>query len=166
MMSGGAFNLPAGFWTDDTSMALCLADSLLTCHGFDASDQMARYAMWFEHGENSSTGVCFDIGRATRKAIMLFLHRGISQSPYNEHSNSGNGSIMRLAPIAIFYHDNAEQATHYGKLSSITTHSSDACLSACEYLSLILWRAINGGTDKHALLAGQQPTPKGAGLLN
>lgn len=153
MIGGGYFDLPAGYWTDDTSMALCLADSLLACRGFDTHDQMERYAKWFEHGENSSIGQCFDIGSATRKAIRLFILQDISQSPYTDHSNSGNGSIMRLAPVPIFYHDDIQKAVMYGRLSSITTHGSDACLSACEYLSLILWRAINGETDKHTLLA-------------
>ncbi len=153
MMGGGIFNLPAGYWTDDTSMALCLADSLLACDGFDSHDQMQRYARWLELGENSSTGRCFDIGDTTRKAVMQFIHRGISQTTYTDHSNSGNGSIMRLAPVPIFYHHDIEQAVHFGRLSSTTTHGSDACLSACAYLSLVLWRAINSKMGKDELLA-------------
>ncbi len=62
MVGGGPFRLAPGQWTDDTSMALCLADSLLACEGFDAEDQMRRYLRWRDEGYWSSTGRCFDIG--------------------------------------------------------------------------------------------------------
>lgn len=58
MVGGGPFQLQAGQWTDDTSMALCLADSLLAVQGFDPVDQMQRYLNWYRLGERSSTGQC------------------------------------------------------------------------------------------------------------
>ena len=69
MIGGGPFNLNAGEWTDDTSMALCLAHSLIEKGGFDATDQMNRYTNWHEHGYMSSNGVCFDIGNTVRSAL-------------------------------------------------------------------------------------------------
>jgi ADP-ribosyl-[dinitrogen reductase] hydrolase len=62
MVGGGPFGLKPGQWTDDTSMALCLAESLLARSGFDARDQMGRYLNWWKWGYLSSTGTCFDIG--------------------------------------------------------------------------------------------------------
>ena len=62
MIGGGPFGLQACQWTDDTSMALCLAESLIECKGFDAADQMRRYARWWREGHLSSIGACFDIG--------------------------------------------------------------------------------------------------------
>jgi ADP-ribosylglycohydrolase len=62
MIGGGPFHLKLGEWTDDTSMALCLAESLTERRGFDAKDQMDRYCRWHEQGYLSSTGRCFDIG--------------------------------------------------------------------------------------------------------
>jgi ADP-ribosyl-[dinitrogen reductase] hydrolase len=62
MVGGGPFGLQAGQWTDDTSMALCLATSLVECQGFDVRDQMERYVRWRDEGYLSSTGYCFDIG--------------------------------------------------------------------------------------------------------
>ncbi|MDA0745626.1 MAG: ADP-ribosylglycohydrolase family protein, partial [bacterium] len=56
MVGGGPFELPPGAWTDDTSMALCLAESLIACEGFDPEDQMKRYLRWFREGHWSSTG--------------------------------------------------------------------------------------------------------------
>jgi len=63
MIGGGPFYLKPGEWTDDTSMALCLAESLIEKRGFDAKDQMDRYCSWYERGHLSSTGRCFDIGK-------------------------------------------------------------------------------------------------------
>ena len=62
MVGGGPFYLQPGQWTDDTSMAICLAESLIESNGFDARDQMQRYYRWWKEGRHSSTGHCFDIG--------------------------------------------------------------------------------------------------------
>lgn len=104
MIGGGPFGLAPGQWTDDTSMALCLADSLLHCNGFDAADQMKRYVLWYREGYRSSTGTCFDIGNATRQALHRFEQ---TQDPYSGSTDiytAGNGSIMRLAPVPLFYY--------------------------------------------------------------
>ena len=72
MIGGGPFGLRAGQWTDDTSMALCLATSLIECGGFDAMDQMRRYVRWRDEGYLSSTGYCFDIGNTVSGALDRF----------------------------------------------------------------------------------------------
>lgn len=72
MVGGGPFGLNPGEWTDDTSMALCLADSLLTCEGFDARDQMDRYVRWWKAGYLSSDGRCFDIGGTVSQALRRY----------------------------------------------------------------------------------------------
>jgi ADP-ribosyl-[dinitrogen reductase] hydrolase len=72
MVGGGPFQLLPGQWTDDTSMALCLAESLLRKNGFDAADQMGRYLNWWKWGYLSATGECFDIGTTVRG-----LHRPV-----------------------------------------------------------------------------------------
>src|ERR1700754_2398601 len=72
MVGGGPFRLQPGQWTDDTSMALCLADSLLACDGLNQHDLMQRFLRWWRDGENSCTGECFDIGITTRTALMRF----------------------------------------------------------------------------------------------
>jgi len=72
MIGGGSFNLKTGQWTDDTSMALCLAESLIECRGVDLVDQLTRYCRWYRDGHLSSTGRCFDIGNTTRTALERF----------------------------------------------------------------------------------------------
>src|SRR4030095_11733515 len=103
MVGGGPFGLKAGQWTDDTSMALCLATSLIEKKGFDPNDQMDRYWRWYKEGYLSSTGKCFDIGNTVRYALDRYHRMGKSFSGSTSPNMAGNGSLMRLAPIPIFY---------------------------------------------------------------
>ena len=96
MVGGGPFGLRPGQWTDDTSMALCLAESLIECGGFDARDQMERYVRWWREGHLSSTGKCFDIGNTTRAALSRFEKTGDPFAGSTEPNVAGNGSLMRL----------------------------------------------------------------------
>lgn len=76
MVGGGPFGLAPGQWTDDTAMALCLAESLIQCQGFNLSDQMDRYIRWFRTGYLSSTGRCSDIGN-TIQAVLIKYERSV-----------------------------------------------------------------------------------------
>ncbi len=101
IVGGGQFDLAAGEWTDDTSMALCLAESLLERNGFDPVDQLQRYVRWFRHGHHSSTGTCFDIGNTVRDALLRFERSGEPWCGSTDPQSAGNGSLMRLAPIPL-----------------------------------------------------------------
>ena len=103
MVGGGPFKLKAGEWTDDTSMALCLADSLLACKRHDPIDQLRRYLRWRDEGENSVKGRCFDIGRTVDQALQNFKRSQHAYPGCQDEFSAGNGSLMRLAPIALFY---------------------------------------------------------------
>jgi ADP-ribosyl-[dinitrogen reductase] hydrolase len=103
MTGGGPFCLPVGAWTDDTSMALCLASSLVELGRFDPADQMRRYCQWHENGYLSSTGRCFDIGLAVRESLARFQRSGNPFSGRPDPQSAGNGCIMRLAPVPMFF---------------------------------------------------------------
>ncbi|WP_237113777.1 ADP-ribosylglycohydrolase family protein [Pseudoalteromonas rubra] len=103
MVGGGPFNLKKGQWTDDTSMALCLAHSLLHKNAFDPTDQMIRYCDWYNDGYMSSNGKCFDIGMTVSDALRKYQETRNPFSGSIDKFSSGNGSIMRLAPIPIYY---------------------------------------------------------------
>ncbi|QSX35395.1 ADP-ribosylglycohydrolase family protein [Shewanella avicenniae] len=152
MVGGGPFMLKKGYWTDDTSMALCLGHSLVESDGFDAHDQMLRYCNWMENGYMSSIGICFDIGSTVSTALRHFQHTGEPFSGAKNRWSSGNGSIMRMAPVAIFYQENTEKAEFYGGESSLTTHASDLCHDACRYFAKLLVYLIHGA-DKQAFHA-------------
>jgi len=138
MVGGGPFGLAAGQWTDDTSMALCLAESLLDRGGWDAADCMRRFVNWRDHGYNSVTGVCFDIGLQTSAALDRFLHSGDPYAGPKAEAQSGNGGIMRLAPVVIAYAADAMLARDHAMAQSRTTHGSESCLNAATEMSDML----------------------------
>ena len=132
---GGPHGLNAGEWTDDTSMALALADSIATV-GWDLNDQADRYVQWWKTGKYSVNGRCFDIGITTRSALGNYATKkdALTSGDRSDRA-SGNGSIMRLAPVPMRYgHLYAEQLDELARLaeeSSVPTHASDQCVSAC-----------------------------------
>lgn len=161
MVGGGPFDLKPGEWTDDTSMALCLGTSLLARYGFDSEDQLTRYANWMNYGYMSSTGVCFDIGTTTRIAIRGFLQNKTLE--HNTHFlDAGNGSLMRLAPITIFYNtpemysDAFVDLIRYAALSSTTTHANEVPVQSCIAFAIMINRAIHG-SDKLDIIEISEP---------
>ena len=159
MVGGGPFRLEPGEWTDDTSMALCLAESLIERLGFDPHDQMQRYVRWRREGRFSVKGYCFDIGITTSRALSRFEETGEPFSGPVAPDTAGNGSIMRLAPVAMaFAHDPATAVRLAGE-SSRTTHGARACVDACRYLAGVIVGAINGTSKEELLSAYYAPVP-------
>lgn len=158
--AGGPHGLKPGEWTDDTSMALALADSLATV-GWDLDDQAARYVKWRRMGQYSVNGVCFDIGNTTAAALLRFELGGNARGAGDPwESAAGNGSIMRLAPIPIryadLYPDKVEELARLAAESSLPTHASGPCTSACRYLAAVL-AALIQGEPREAVLAEDWP---------
>jgi ADP-ribosylglycohydrolase len=153
MIGGGPFGLGAGEWTDDTSMALCLAESLIECRGMDLTDQLTRYLRWYREGHLSSTGECFDIGNTIRAALVNFEQTGNPLSGSTDPYSAGNGSIMRLAAVPMYYARDIDAAVHNSGLSSRTTHGARAAVDACRYLGALIVGALNG-IEKRVLLSG------------
>ncbi|CAF1027726.1 unnamed protein product [Adineta steineri] len=178
MQGGGTWGLQAGQWTDDTSMALCLAASLIVKSGFDDYDQLVRYKWWYRKGYMSSTGSCFDIGNATRAAITKFENRqrqsaqqlGISTSEHyldriigekrsqinfnakcGDLKAAGNGPLMRLAPIPLFYYRSKSKAIENAANSVSLTHGDKKAIDVCRFYSALIWNAINGISKENLL---------------
>jgi ADP-ribosylglycohydrolase len=152
MIGGGPFGLPPGYWTDDTSMALCLAESLVERNAFDPHDQMTRYVRWWREGHWSSTGTCFDIGNTTRAALARFEAGGGPFAGSADVNSAGNGSLMRLAPVALRYAYDPAHAVRYAAHSSRTTHAAREAVDACRYFAALLVGALMGH-DKSELLS-------------
>lgn len=151
MLGGGPFGLQPGEWTDDTSMALCLAESLLHSKGFDPIDQMNRYCNWVESGYMSSTGSCFDIGNTVSSALAAYRNSGEPFAGSTDPSTAGNGSIMRLAPVVMYFHPERDLVLRYAAESSRTTHGADECVEACQILAELLHRALGGASREKIL---------------
>jgi ADP-ribosyl-[dinitrogen reductase] hydrolase len=159
--AGGPHRLGPGEWTDDTSMALALADSI-TEAGWDVADQAARYVAWWKTGKYSVNGRCFDIGMTTALALERFQAKGDPRRSGDPSPRaSGNGSIMRLAPVPVAYHglfpDQWELLVDRLVESSRPTHASPQCRSACAYFGLVLCGLLHGLPREEVLAPDWEP---------
>ena len=151
MIGGGLFNLKPGQWTDDTSMALCQAESLIECGGFHPVDQLQRYVRWYREGHHSSTGRCFDIGNAVRQALHRFEHTKEPWCGSTAPNTAGNGSLMRLAPVPLFFNRDPDEAIARAADSSKTTHGAAEAVDACRYYCGLMIGALQGVTKEDLL---------------
>ena len=182
MQGGGTWGLKPGQWTDDTSMALCLAASLIVKGGFDGYDQMCRYKRWFRTGYLSSTGECFDIGKSTRESILNFeqwqqqaaekiskecrkpvdkdaidqyvanhADKIKSVEQFGSESAAGNGALMRLAPIPLFYFNSESKAIKNATRSAKLTHGDPRAIDACRFYAVLIQRALTATSKKKLL---------------
>ena len=154
---GGMFKLNAGEWTDDTSMALCLAESLTRCNGFDAKDQMETYWKWLAEGHLSVRDKAVGVGKTTMRAIFEYKKSGDPYSSVTNPMSAGNGCIMRLAPVPLFYSDDPLKAIEMSGESSRTTHALQVTIDACKYFGGLIWGALNGIDKKELLSAYYSP---------
>lgn len=143
-LGGGPFDLKPGEWTDDTSLALCLADSLSKCEGYNPIHQLETYLKWYKTGYLSVNGECFDIGSTTKDALLKFEN---FRKPYpgsTDYHSASNGSIMRLTPIPLFFNSKPSLAIKMSGNSSKTTHGNILAVDACRYFGGLIWGALNG----------------------
>jgi ADP-ribosyl-[dinitrogen reductase] hydrolase len=158
---GGPHRLAPGEWTDDTSLALALADSISET-GWDLNDQANRYVAWWKKGAYSVNGRCFDIGITTKTALERFVSEGDARKSGDIHVRScGNGSIMRLAPVPIrycaYFPDRVDELATLASDSSLPTHASPQCLAACRYLAVVTAALINGRPREEVLAPDWKP---------
>lgn len=135
MADGGAHGQPAGTWSDDTSMALCICSSIKRCDRVVVTDIADNFHRWLECGDFTCDGRAFDVGVTCRKAIST----GVPGKSYDE---CGNGSLMRTAPLAMLdYFD-------IGKVCAVSaiTHAHPVAEWSCVTLCDILWTIRNSGT--------------------
>eukprot|EP01095_Lingulamoeba_sp_RSL-Kostka_P007118 TRINITY_DN2244_c0_g1_i6.p1 TRINITY_DN2244_c0_g1~~TRINITY_DN2244_c0_g1_i6.p1 ORF type:complete len:374 (+),score=139.42 TRINITY_DN2244_c0_g1_i6:23-1144(+) len=156
-VGGGQYGLNPGEWTDDTSMALCIIESLIELSGeWNTIDVMERFVKWFKIGHLASNGRCFDIGIQTREALDKFDTQEGDKDPFvgpTDEKKSGNGSLMRLAPIPLFFFNDVERAFEIAEENSKLTHGSPQCVDICIYFTGLIIGALNG-VDKETLLDG------------
>ena len=157
MEGGGPFGLKPGQWTDDTSMALCLAESLIERQKFDPVDQLKRYVRWYREGHLSSTGYCFDIGNTTRASLVRFEETGEPFCGSTDVSAAGNGPIMRLAAVPLFFSRCPGAAIEKSGESSRTTHGATTAVDACRYLGALIVGALNGANKEELLSQRYSP---------
>lgn len=157
MVGGGPFNLKPGQWTDDTSMALCLAHSLYETNSFNADHQMTLYVEWWRNGFLSSNGRCFDIGMTVRQALAAYESSGNAFSGSADEYSAGNGSLMRLCPVVLFFASKPAKAIEMAGVSSKTTHANIECIDACRYFAALILGCLEGKTKDEILQPSYSP---------
>ena len=151
LVGGGPFALQPGEWTDDTAMALALADSLAADPLLNEHDLMARFVDWFRRGTTSCTGRCFDIGGTTRAALTSYERNGNPVAGATDPFSSGNGSLMRLAPVALRHWNDRERLADVAVRQGLVTHGAAEAVSSCLAFAHILADAIEGTTREELL---------------
>lgn len=157
MIGGGPFHLKAGQWTDDTSMALALADSLIEKGKLNPRDLMRRFLRWYRHGEYSWGRGCFDIGNATADALELFEEARQPYASDPELNAAGNGSLMRLSPVAIRWWNKPEERRSAASRQSRTTHAAPEAVDACVVFADLISDAIGGIPARQVLAPRELP---------
>jgi ADP-ribosylglycohydrolase len=136
MVGGGPFRLSPGEWTDDTSMALCLAQTYLQANRLDADLFCQLMLRWYRFGENSSNGRCFDIGNATRYALEQYSLHGLKWDTKPVNNSAGNAPIIRIAPVSIFRRKSHRAIYFDSKAQCHATHYARDALDASQFMAL------------------------------
>ncbi|MBN9927452.1 ADP-ribosylglycohydrolase family protein [Pantoea agglomerans] len=144
MVGGGPFNLKAGEWTDDTSMALCLAETYIEKNCCDMDFFREKLISWYKTGHNSSNGVCFDIGNTTRYALEQVIKHGPDWLGNNSPETAGNAALIRHAPVAIFRRKSFIDGWRDASIQSMSTHCAPESIDCCQYINVILHYLLNG----------------------
>ncbi len=159
MIGGGPLGLKPGAWTDDTSVTLCLTESLIDCKGFNPVDQLERYLNWYRQEHLSSIGERYDIGNTVREALARFERTPAPYCGPVDPAKAGNGSLMRLAPVILFYASRPREAIEMAADSSRTTHGAREAVDACRYLAALLVGALLGFSKEELLSDHFTPVP-------
>ncbi|MDH0658209.1 ADP-ribosylglycohydrolase family protein [Empedobacter sp. GD03865] len=133
MTGYGTYNMPPGTFSDDSSMMFCLAESL--CNGYNVNDIAEKFQMWMHEGYWTADGEVFDVGISTRKAInRLRVVKNPTEAGSTAESDNGNGSLMRILPLAIFTKDlSIDERCEIVKEVSSITHAHNRSVLACIY---------------------------------
>ncbi|HXZ58538.1 MAG TPA: ADP-ribosylglycohydrolase family protein [Steroidobacteraceae bacterium] len=162
LLGGGPFDLPRGGWSDDTAMALCLAESLLECNGFDARDQVERYTRWQQQGHLSATGQCVGITAGTAGALARAHWRRRVFSGSHDPEILDPEPLSRIAPAVMFFFADERAAEERAAEAARTTCQAPAVLAACRTLARALHAALSG--QPRAAILALRPAAAGAAV--
>ena len=151
MLGGGPFDLPRGAWTDDTAMALLLAESLLEREGFDAQDQVNRYVRWQREGYGSATGQCVGIAANVARALATAQYKHQPFSGSHDPAQLDKDPLSRVAPVVMYYFADASAALARAAEAARTTAQAPIVLDSVRLLAAMVRQAL-AGRDKPAVL--------------
>lgn len=151
LIGGGNYDLPRGAWSDDTAMALCLAESLLERHDFDPRDQVARYTRWQQQGHQSATGQCIGITASVARALATAKWRRQTFAGSHDPRQLDPDPLTRVAPAVMYWFAAPATALERAAESARTTCQAPEVLLACRLLAAMLHAALSGQTKEAVL---------------
>lgn len=142
---------PPGTWSDDGAQALCLLASLVECGKFTLTDFAARLLRWLDHGYMAVGGDVFDCGIQTAEAL-AHMRAGVPprESGGSDEYGNGNGSLMRLLPLALWHSGSDTNLVRDAHLQSLPTHAHPRSLVACAFYCLVARGYLNRHPDPWA----------------
>lgn len=153
LVGGGICDIAPGGWTDDTAMLLCVSESLIVKHGFDANDQMDRFVRWWRYGYMTCAGRTYDVGNTTRLALFAYIQTGDPFSGVQSTHSAGNGALSRVAPIGLYYAVQTDMIDQVATYSSMLTHATVHSIDACRYVAWLVAQFVSGVSKQDALAA-------------
>ena len=157
MLGGGPFEMPRGGWTDDTAMALCLAESLVERGEFDPGDQITRYRLWQREGHLSSTGQCVGITAVVAQALATAKWSGKPFAGSHDPARLDKEALSRVAPVVLFFLAEPRSAIELAADAARTTDQSPILLDASRYFASLLIGALQGASRQQLLSPGYTP---------
>ncbi len=145
LIGGGPFDLARGEWSDDTAMALCLAESLLDSPGFQPDDQLQRYSRWQQEGYLSASGQCLGITAATARALAGGSSDGTPMRAVGPGASSTEAApLARVAPVVMYYFAEPPQAIALAEAAARVCDAAPVVLDACRLLAAMMHAALRG----------------------
>ena len=145
---------PAGSWSDDTAMEIATNDSFIQKKYFDYKDIMDKWVKWISKSEYTPTGVAFDIGRTCLKAIKKYCNGTAPlQCGSTSINENGNGSLMRILPVALYAYSKKLDDTSIHKLTnevSSLTHAHEVSRLGCYIYVQFIICLLKGNTKQEA----------------
>jgi ADP-ribosyl-[dinitrogen reductase] hydrolase len=143
--------LPAGAFTDDTEMALALADSLLEAKPLDADNLARHFVRWYE---TRPPDIGIHTATVLREISLGCAWQTASAAAHQAHPHSaGNGSVMRCWPVALAHRNDLPALLRDSRLQSDVTHAHHECLSACEFVNAAIFFLLAGHEPRQAVAA-------------
>ncbi len=156
IQGGGIFSIPVGGWTDETAMLLCVTESLIHMRRFAEHDVADRFLRWWREGYMTCNGRVYEVGSTTRMALFTYLQTGNPLSGTSTTTASGNGSVTRVVPVALFYLSAPTDMLRYTEINSRITHGNPTAVDACRYCAWLI-SILSTGIDKKSALLQEWP---------
>ena len=151
LVGGGVLELPRGAWSDDTAMALCLADSLVQKQAFDPRDQVERYQRWQREGYLSATGQCKGITASTARALAAAGWRRQLYAGSHDPAQLDAEPLARLAPVVMFHFADGPRAVEHAGEAARATCQAPLVVDACRLFGAMLYQALHGESRAQVL---------------